>query len=175
MVIYLCFESIAYGAFHLRVKDLKFALYQGSRFLISNGSSYTGNQGRLATAFSWRMDKRNVQTPLICKLATVFTLSMFQGAFVNIDLEKWADCLHRRAARTNQKAAKSECIDCQREATFLPIDSGVRGIVKWSLMKWVVVVFCDWLQYFSLPSTMHIFCIGRRLRHKTTRSQQELG
>lgn len=126
LVIYLCFESIAYGAFHLRVKDLKFALYQGSRFLRSNGSSYTGNQGLLATAFSWRMDKRNVQTPLICKLATVFTLSMCQGAFANIDLEKWADCLHRRAARTNQKAAKSECIDCQREATFLPIDSGVR-------------------------------------------------
>lgn len=106
MVIYLCFESIAYGAFHLRVKDLKFALYQGSRFLTSNVSSYTGNQGRLATAFSWRMDKRNVQTPLICKLATVFTLSMFQGAFVNIDLEKWADCLHRRAARTNPKGRK---------------------------------------------------------------------
>lgn len=87
MVIYLCFKSIAFGAFHLRVKDLKFALYQGSRFLIGNVSSYTGNQGRLATAFSWRMDKGNVQTPLICKLATAFTLSMFQGAFANIDLE----------------------------------------------------------------------------------------
>lgn len=81
MVIYLCFGSIAFGAFYLRVKDSIKVL----RFPLSNVSSYTGNQRRLATAFSRRVDKRNVQTPLIRKVATVFTLRTFQGAFENID------------------------------------------------------------------------------------------